>query len=237
MDNILVTVCARGGSKGLKNKNIKILNEYPLIYYTLKLINDWERADQYYVSTDSEEIAKVVRDCGYVIHELRPPNLANNTIGKIEVIRYSLKRAEELFSKKFDVVVDLDVTAPIRKVDDLNKCLTMFENNRPKTLFSVTRARKNPFFNMVKLSEDNRASLVVDTNKKVLSRQSAPDVFDMNASIYFYKRDYLMDINNKTAISDDSMVYIMDDLSAVDIDNEIDFYFIEYLYKNNIVEL
>jgi len=233
-ENILVVIAARGGSKGVKNKNIRDLGGKPLIAHTIELAKRWNRADRIICSTDSDMIAEVARKYGAEIPFKRPSHLAGDDVGKVPVIRHAALEAEKAYKKDYGIVVDLDATSPIRKNTDLDNCLELFKNKRPKTLLSVVHSRKNPYFNMLEEREDGRVDFCKKIEKDLLTRQGSPRVYDANASIYFYRRDYLMDERNKTVISDDTIAYVMDDLSAFDIDTEMDFRFVEFLIKERI---
>ena len=235
-DRILVTICARGGSKGVPGKNIRPLLGKPLIQYTIHKALDWGPASHVVVSTDSEQIAAVARECGAEVPFMRPAELSTDTAGKIPVIRHALKSSESYFGETFTIVVDLDVTCPVRTVEDLYRALTLFQRERPKTLFSVVPARRNPYFNMVE-DQDGRAVLVKPPDASVIRRQDAPIVYDLNSNIYFYRRDYLLDEENNSAISDGSVLFIMDELSATDIDREIDFQLVELMAEKGWINL
>lgn len=236
MNNLLITICARGGSKAVKGKNIRLLDGKPLIYYTIKQAKEWGRGKHIVVSTDSREIAKVAESLGVEVPFVRPAELATDSAAKMPVIRHALLACQNIYHEKYDMVMDLDTTAPIRKVTDLEKALRLFKKEKPKTLFSVIPARRNPYFNMVE--EDGKGRVNYSKpNTNFTRRQDAPKVYDMNASIYIYDSKYLLDENNKKPVCDDSVAYIMEDTSAIDVDNEIDFKFIEFLVKDNIITL
>ncbi len=232
--NILLTIAARGGSKGVKNKNIRTINNIPLIAITIGQAIKWGKAAKIIVTTDSEEIALTAKKYGAQVPFLRPPELATDTAGKIPALRHAVLESERIFSEKYDLLVDLDPTAPIRKISDLDSCLDLFLKNRPKSIVSVTKAKKNPYFNMVELNKSGFLKISKELDGSIIRRQDAPQVYSMNASIYFYSRDYILDQNTKSALSDKSMIYEMDDLSSVDIDREIDFNYIEYLIKHGV---
>ncbi len=234
---ILVTVCSRGGSKGVPNKNVRLLDGKPLIVHTLEQIGRWGRATDVVVSTDSDEIARVARDYGAQVPFLRPAELAADEAPKIPAIRHALIESERIFRRTYEAVVDLDATAPIRGSDDLENCYRLFAEKRPLTLFSVVEAHKNPYFNMVEKDASGYARLCKTPPKGVHRRQDSPKVYDMNASIYFYQRDYLLDEANRGPISEKSLIYVMDPLSAFDIDREIDFKFVEFLVREKMVIL
>ncbi len=229
--NILLTICARGGSKGVPGKNVRLLNGKPLIAYTLEQAKVWQRPKDIMISTDSEQIAEVVRSLGFNVPFLRPKELALDDTPKIPVIRHALKQAEAYYKKTYDVVVDLDVTAPLREPEDLENCYLEFYRTKALTLFSVVPAHRNPYFNMVEIAKDGYAQISKLLPQGVHTRQSAPKVFDMNASIYFYDRNYLWDEKVTSAISPKSAVYEMSPESAYDIDREMDFQFLEFLMR------
>lgn len=236
-NNILVTVCARGGSKGVKGKNVRLLNKKPLIYYTIKQALEWSKARRVVASTDLKYIAKIAKECGAEVPFIRPAELATDTAGKIAVIRHAFLEAESIYNEKYDIIVDLDVSAPVRTVQDLDRALELFVTRRPKTLFSVVPAHKNPYFNMVEIDGDGKAHLSKKPDRPILRRQDAPKVYNMNASIFFFSRDYLLSEHNKSAQSDNSIVYVMDELASVDIDREIDFMFIEFMINKGFIVL
>ncbi len=236
-ENILLLIAARGGSKGIKDKNIRPMANQPLIAYTIRQAIRWGKADQIVVSTDSTKIARIATRYGAVAPFKRPSHLSTDTAPKGRVIQHALRQCEKIYGKKFDILVDLDVTAPIRRIQDLDRCLAVFRQRRPNTLFSVTKSHKNPYFNMVEVDGNGFARICKSLKNKFLRRQDAPRVFDLNASIYFYSRDYLLKPGNPHAISKRSIAYVMDDSSGIDIDREIDFKFVEFLLKERQIKL
>ena len=229
---ILITICARGGSKGISGKNIKIINEKPLIYYTLKTANAFKEKYKGKVdivlSTDSQQIKDVVERQGLYIETdyTRPEALATDTAGKLGVIIDVKNFMEQKHLKKYDYVLDMDVTAPLRNVDDLKKALALLEENtQAYNIFSVSPCHRNPYFNMVEENEDGFYKLC--KKGSFLTRQSAPKVFDMNASFYYYKRAFF-DNNCERVITDRSLVYVVPHL-CFDLDEPIDFEFMSFL--------
>lgn len=237
---ILVIIGARGGSKGVKGKNIRPLMGKPLIAYTIEQAKKWGKADHVVVTTDSPEIAAVAKDHGAEVPFLRPAELATDQAEKLPAIRHALIECEKIFNEKFDTIVDLDATAPLRRVEDLDRCLELFEARKAKTLFSAVKTHKNPYFNMVEMDASGNAVLCKMLPRGVHRRQDAPLVYAMNASIYFYRREFLLnekDEKTRGPFSDRSVVYEMDDISACDIDREIDFKFTEFLIKEGLFSL
>jgi len=233
-EKILCTICARGGSKGVKNKNIRDLAGQPLISYTINQALKWDKAAHVIVSTDSKEIAEVARCFGGEVPFMRPGNLAEDKTPKLLAIRHALKESEKFYGERFDIVVDLDATAPLRRINDLDNCLNLFLKRRADTLFSVVKAHRNPYFNMVEENKEGFARLVKPMPKLAHRRQDAPRVWDMNASIYFYRRDFLLWDKSLTPFGGKAAIYVMDELSRYDIDSELDFKFVEFLIKEGI---
>lgn len=235
--NILLTIAARGGSKGIKGKNIRPLSGKPLIAHTIAQALRWGKASKVVVTTDSELIAKTALRYGAQVPFMRPAHLATAKSGKVPVIVHALKACEKIYKTKFDAVVDLDPTAPARTTGDLDHCLKIYKHSRPNTLFSVVPARKNPYFNMVEMNVHGRPVLCKRLSKQIKRRQDAPVVYDANASIYFYDRDYLLKTKNPSVINRRCMIYVMKEESAFDIDREMDFKFLEFLSKEKIIHL
>ena len=236
MDNILITICARGGSKGIPGKNTKIINGTPLIAYTI--IHATKFSKMYSVdiglSTDSLNIKNTASKYGVVTPYTRKSKLASDTAGKLETIADLLFFEEKRKKKIYDYILDLDVTSPLRTIDDLkNAFISLKESKSALNIFSVSPANRNPYFNMVEKKENGFYSTVKSANN-ILSRQVAPKVFDMNASFYIYKREYF-DLGMTTAISDKSLIYEMKHI-CFDLDESIDFIFMEFLLKNNLLD-
>lgn len=237
---ILFTICGRAGSKGIKNKNIKPFVGYPLPYYTLSAIDLFLKENKDYdydivVNSDSPELLSMMQNSGICKVDIieRSPELAGDSIGKIDVIHNCLDIMEERKSCKYDAVVDLDITSPLRRKRDIkNAILTHFENNADVTT-SVAPARRNPFFNQLKRTEHGFKK-VIDSN--FTARQQAPDIFDMNASIYVYNPNYLR--TGKGVLDGYVECIEMYDTGILDLDHENDMELMsiiaDYLFKNNI---
>ena len=231
--NILVTICARGGSKGIPGKNIKELNGVPLIGYSIKIAKEFARkyGADILLSTDSEEIKYVAAKFSLTTDYFRPEFLASDGAGKVDAIRDALIYSEKNNAKHYDYVLDLDVTSPLRTLDDLENAFKLIRNDMDAvSLFSVSQAHKNPYFNMVEENCEGYYSLVCQTDT-VLSRQKAPDVYELNASFYFYK-DTFFKGNYKGPITDRSLIFKLDHI-CFDVDEPIDFEFLSFLAENN----
>lgn len=230
--NILFTICGRSGSKGLKNKNIKVLKNFPLLYYTIaaaklfKEKNNIKDNIDIAINSDSNEIlniSKNFKDCYQVV---RPLELANDISPKLPAIIYSLKYMEKIKNLKYDYVIDLDITSPLRKVSDIKNAIDSIINNNLEVVFSVVPSRRNPYFNMI---EEKEGKFTLSKEANYVRRQDAPKVYDMNASIYCYKRDSLI-LNPQTGpLKYNFGIIEMQETGIIDIDSEKDFILLELL--------
>ena len=230
---VLVTICARAGSKGVKGKNIREINGKPLIYWSIMQALKWGKADDMIVSTDSESIANIARKYGAQIPFIRDEQLATDISGKVSVIKDAWEKCENIYNKKYDYVIDFDVTAPLRKIEDIDGCLDVAIKNKALNVFSVVNAHRNPYFNMIEPIADNRAVICKERDINILSRQEAPKAYDMNASIYVYSREF-MQKNIQSVLTDKTYFYIMNDISRYDIDSELDFKVMELFLEKGL---
>ena len=238
MKKLLITICARGGSKGIPGKNIKPINGQELIGYTInhanlfadKLKSDFNIECNIEISTDDEEIKNVGKKFGLKNNYLRPEFLANDTAGKLDAIKDVLLFSEKENVVNYDYILDLDVSAPMRTIEDLSEALTTFlKNEDASCLFSVSNANKNPYFNMVEQDSDGFYTLS-KKSEMVLSRQAAPAVYEMNASFYFYRRSFYN--QQKLYLFKNALIFKMNH-ESFDLDHIIDFDFLEYMIINN----
>jgi len=241
--NILFTVCCRAGSKSIKNKNLKLFLGTPLSYYTLASIRLYKKEfgsqDHFTtcLNTDSEELITQVLDYDPEIHIIRRvESLAGDSVPKIAVIKDCLQKTEENTGIKFNIVVDLDVTSPLRRVKDIHAAIEKKQKREDTDIvFSVTSARRNPYFNMVKVNSDGTVSRIIASD--FATRQQAPILFDMNASIYAYGVDFLRNNAVNSLFDGRCDIIEMVDSAVLDIDSEEDFKLMEilgeYFYKTD----
>lgn len=231
MSNILCTICARGGSKGVKNKNIKELNGKPLIAYTIEQAKASNLFEHIVISTDSDDIANVAKQYGAEVFFKRNAEMASDTAGKLDVIRDAFKRSEEYYNKTFDYLIDLDVTSPLRSVEDIINSFNQFKKNNNDNLITAMPSRRSPYFNLVEQDKDGRVYLSKKINNLIVRRQDAPKSYDMNASIYIWKRNVIL--NEKSIFLEKTGLYVMPEERSIDIDTKLDFQFVEFLMREN----
>lgn len=240
--SVLCTICARGDSKGLKNKALKKINGKPLIAYTIRQAIKSKVFDEVIVSTDSNKIRKTSLRYGAKSWFLRPKIFSDDKSSKLVAIRHALIESEKYFKKKFQICVDLDITSPLRNVNDIIKSLKKFKRSNCNNLFSICDSKKNPYFNMIEVvnrkiklvkykKNSNRFSRSYTSDYQIVRRQDAPKVFEMNASIYIYKRKLLL--NKIKLINSKTITYMMPRERSVDIDDINDFNLVKKLVKND----
>ena len=224
MAKILCTICARGGSKGVKNKNIRKINNLEMIAYSIIQAQNSKLFDHIVISTDSDEIANIATKYGGEVFFKREAHLASDDAAKLPVMRDALLRSEKHFNTHFETLIDLDASAPLRSSLDIKNAYESFIKNDNSNLITAVPARRNPYFNLIEV-ENNQ----VKKSKQGIfnTRQNAPKCYDMNASIYIFKRDYILE--NDSCFNDKTGLFIMDESTAFDVDSELDFKIVEFL--------
>lgn len=225
--NVLCSICGRKGSKGVKNKNLTLINNKPLIYHTIIQAKKSKLFDQIVVSTNDKKIQKKAVEFGANCWFLRSNELSNSSAPKIPVIRDNLIKSEKYFRTKFDFIIDLDISAPLRDIIDIKKAFNKFKKNKYDNLFSVNKSKKNPYFNMVEM---RRKRIYLSKNiKKFYTRQQLPVVYALNASIYIWKRKALL--QNNQLIGKKTGIYEMNEEKSIDIDSKFDLKLVKFLMK------
>ena len=236
MKRLLITICGRAGSKGFKNKNLKNFCGKPLVYYSLSAAELFikkhpELEIDVALNTDSEDLARLVAaEYPEVIYLPRGAELGGDRVPKVEVYKDSFARMEALASKQYDAMIDLDITSPLRTESDIENAFAKKQSRDDLDLvFSVCEARRNPWFNMVKTVDDHVEQVC---KSEFTGRQQAPDVYDVNASIYVFKRNFL-------ATNTDGMLWrgkigisVMMDTGIIDIDSEHDYLLMEAIAQH-----
>ena len=235
---ILFTICGRAGSKGIKNKNLRKFCGKYLVYFSVSTIDLYlkrhpEVEADTVINSDSCELLTLAAENGLLIVETieRDKTLAGDSVGKIAVINDCLTKMEARKKVQYDMVVDLDITSPLRTVDDLSRVIEKHMEADADVTTTVAAARRNPYFNQLKRTEHGFKK-VVESN--FTARQQAPEIFDMNASIYAYRPEYLR--TGKGVLDGYCESVEMDDTGILDLDHENDFELMEviaeYLLKN-----
>lgn len=231
--NILFTICGRAGSKGFKNKNLKEMRGVPLSFYSLAAIKGYmnkhsEDKVAVALNTDSEPLVQLIQRQTIipVLYVERKPELAGDVIPKVEVIKDTFLSCSDF---DVDVVIDLDITSPMRRVVDIENIIAEFNKGIYDLVFSVVEARRSPYFNMVENKSDGFYRKICKSD--FTARQQAPKSYEMNASIYAYSPAFLRSDIIKTIIDYNCGISVMPDYLVLDIDSEEDFAMMQYLHE------
>ncbi|SDX28780.1 cytidylyltransferase domain-containing protein [Paenibacillus sp. CF384] len=223
----LCSICARGGSKGVKNKNIREMHGKPLIAYSIEQALKSQLFEHIAVSSDSPAILEAAAKWGADILIERPLEMASDTSAKLPAIRHCVQQAEEKTNKTFSIIVDLDATSPLRTTEDIINSVNLLETRGVSNLITGAPSRRSPYFNLVEMNDEGFVRLSKSPDKPIVRRQDAPKCFDMNASIYIWKREILL--NDYPLFLPDTVLYEMPEDRSVDIDSELDWRVVEWI--------
>lgn len=216
----------------MPGKNIRKLLGKPLIVWSIEQALQVEQIDRVIVSTDSLEIAEIARNAGAEVPFMRPAELAASDVGKFQVWQHALRAAEEHYDCCYDILVDLDCTNPLRDQWDIDNAINQFRSGRARgvdAVFSVCKARKNPYFNIVEKNDQGGMKISKEIDKRVVCRQGAPEVFDHVASIYVLARDYLKSASH--LLDGHAEGYDIGEEKSFDIDSLLDARIVEFLMR------
>lgn len=223
---LLGLIPARSGSKGIKNKNLRIVLNKPLIYYTIKDALRYKEIYKTIVTTDSQEIASVAKKYGAEVPFIRPIKLARDNTPMLGVLKHALISCEKLYSLKIKGIVLFDPTSPIRKEDNIKEMINIFLRKNPDLVVAVAKSRRNPYFNMLKINKSGYAQTILKGN--FIRRQDAPLVFDITNNCWIFSRRAILRgsrIPQKTIAYEINSFYI-------DIDKENDLKLFEWFLKS-----
>lgn len=222
-------IFARGGSKGLPGKNIRLLGGKPLIAWSIGHALSVKHIDRVIVSTDSETIARVASDYGAEVPFIRPAELAQDESPEWLAWRHALEYLRESTGALPSIMVSVPATAPLRLADDIANCIDLYKKGGADMVITTTVAHRNPYFNMVKANSDGTVSLVNSPDLPIARRQDAPEVFDMATVCYVANPDFIMTSNSHFEGRVKALNVPSD--RAIDIDTLLDFHIAEKLFE------
>lgn len=230
---MLCTICARAGSKGVPNKNIRRVAGKPLLAHSIDQALETGLFEAVAFSSDSEAYLEAASHAGAAIIVPRPGELASDAAGKIPAIRHCVLNAEAQLGHRMDIIVDLDCTSPLRLSADIRGCVELLMSSQAGNVITATPARRSPYFNLLERQPDGRIDLAKRAPAPILRRQDAPECFDMNASIYVWRRDMLFE--REGLFHPDTTLYVMPEERSLDIDSELDFEIVSLLMERRVV--
>ncbi|MBK4727341.1 cytidylyltransferase domain-containing protein [Pantoea agglomerans] len=212
-------IFARGGSKGLPGKNIRLLAGKPLLKYSIDTAQASPSISQVFVSTDDPSIAEVAKAAGATVIE-RPSELATDTSPEWLAWRHAIEWAIVHYGQ-FEGFVSLPATSPLRSIDDVEGALAKLHECDADICISVTPANRSPYFNMVKATTDGLVELVNKPDAELTRRQDAPQVFDITTVVYATNPEFVL--KHYGIFSGKVTSIVVPKERAVDIDDIYDF--------------
>lgn len=229
--SFLAIIPARGGSKSIKNKNLYLIKKKPLIYYTIKSAINSKFLNTILLSTDSIKIANYVKKFSKIkIPFLRPKKLAGDKVLTLPVLKYTLLRYEKTLKKKFDFVVLLQPTSPLRTSKDIDNSIKLLNKKKTDSLISVTSVGANHPLRMKKILKNKRLNNYISQKNtdNMNPRQTLPKVFIRNGAIYITSRQLIL--KNKIS-SKKTIAYEMSEDKSINIDNHKDIILLKHVMK------
>jgi CMP-N-acetylneuraminic acid synthetase len=231
-NGVIAFVFARGGSKGLPGKNLRLFAGKPLIAHAIEHALAVPCIDRVIVSTDSPDIASVARDYGAQVPFLRPAELAADDSPEWLSWRHALKFTQEETGVLPGVMVSVPATAPLRCPEDIERCLDLYSAGGADVIVTVSQAHRSPYFNMVQRRLDGTVALVVQTSREFGRRQDVPAVFDMTTIAYVADPEFVL---SRDSIFQGRVKAVeIPPERAIDIDTRFDFEMAEFLMSRQI---
>lgn len=221
---VLYLIPARGGSKGVPKKNIKLLNGKPLIYYSIEVARYLTNDANICVSTDDLEIKRIVEKTGLHVPFLRPKNLAQDNSPSHEFISHALDYYNSI-GKNFEFLVLLQPTSPLRTSKHIEEAFKLIKNN--DMVLGVKKSKSNPYYNLFK---ETKNGFLHKQHEDIFSRrQDVPELFEINGAVYIIRVSSF--IKQKNLKFNKMIKYLMSELSSTDIDTPFDWEVCEFLLQ------
>tara|TARA_B100001057_G_scaffold457822_1_gene506442 strand:+ start:163 stop:864 length:702 start_codon:yes stop_codon:yes gene_type:complete len=228
---VLGVTLARGGSKSVPLKNIRLISGKPLIFYTIREALKCKLIDDYIVSTDSKVISKISKKFGAEIPFLRPKNISKDTSTSVESLQHAVKSMEKIKGYQYDYVVEIMCTNPLKVALDIDSCIAKLKKTKADSVIAVHKLEEHHPSRIKKIVNDKIMDFCV--KEKIESRRQdlKPFAYIRSGSIYALKRNHLM-TDNKRYGSSNSRPYILPPERAINIDTEADVYLAEKLLSS-----
>jgi CMP-N,N'-diacetyllegionaminic acid synthase len=230
----LCTICARGGSKGFKNKNIAPLLGKPLIAHIIEVAKKTSLFYGIAISSDSADILAAAKEAGADFLIQRPDVLATDHAAKLPAIQHCANEVQKLTGKMFKTFVDLSVTSPLMLPKDIQGAVKLLEESEAFNVITAAVAKHSPYFSMVEPQESGYVQLVKNEGQ-FNRRQDVPICYGMNGAIYVWSGKTFFDL--ATVITDKTLVFEMPGERSVDVDTEFDFNIIKMLFSQRLEAL
>lgn len=225
---ILAVITARGGSKGVPQKNIRPLLGKPLIAYTIQSALQSKTLNRTIVSTDDETIAHISKQYGAEVPFVRPKQLATDTATSLSVLQHAVRYLADKEDYLADIIVCLQPTSPLRSAEDIDQAVNLCLSTGTDSVVSLCQAEHHPYW-MKKVVGGRVYSLMEEDDKRYTRRQDLPPVYQLNGAIRVIKRNILLE--EERMAGDNALAYIMPQERSIDIDTPIDFKIAELILR------
>ena len=222
---MIALIPARGGSKGLPGKNIKLLKDKPLIAYSIEAALQSKYITNVFVSTDDVEIAETSKIFGAEVPFLRPDYLATDKANAIDNYIYTIHRLQNDLLLKIEDFIVLQPTSPLRNSKDIDAAIELFYLKDADSVISICESAHPPIW-AKRITEKGTIENYFDTDLGLKNRQEIPKAFMPNGAIYIFKTDLI--VNKKTYYSHKSYPFVMTQECSIDIDTLFDFELAEF---------
>ena len=224
---ILAITLARGGSKGVKNKNIKKINGKPLIWYTIIQAKKSKYIDEYIVSTDSIKIRNISKKYGADTPFKRPKKYSTDKSSSVSALQHAVIESERFYKKKFDIIIELMCTNPFKSAIDIDNAIKKLILTDSDAVIAVNKVEDNHPRRLKKIIKGKIKNFMYEKNES--RRQDLkPFAYVRNGAIYALKREFLMKKNRRYGGGNTRPIEL-NYKNNINIDNELDFKIAEYL--------
>ena len=230
--NILAVIPARGDSKSIPRKNIVNVNGKPLISYTINAALEVDCLTDIVVSTEDPEIAEISKELGAQVPFIRPLSLASDDAQSFPVIEHALQFMEKVRGFKYDAILMLQPTSPLRTSKHINDSIDLFNSQKCDSVVSITSVGGNHPLRMKRFEGNKLVNYIDQGFWNMRPRQILPDVYIRNGAIYLIRRDVI--IEQSQLIGTMCLGYVMSDIQSVNIDTPIDLMVAELLLKKKV---
>lgn len=236
-NRLLAVIPARGGSKGLPGKNIRVLSGLPLIVHTVKFAKLCPEIDRCVVSTESQQIAEIAKRYGADVPFLRPPELAFDETPICPVLRHALEQVEKEEGSTYDYLLLLDGTSPVRETLDISEAfLKLQENPKADGIIGVSQPEYNPIWYCVIEQNGLMVDLMAD-GSNYERRQDVPPVYRINGMLYIWRTNYLRKTGDSWRVNGRHIIHEIPDNRAISIDTIEQFERAESFIKSGQIRL
>ena len=222
-------IFARGGSKGLPNKNIKILQGKPLIAWSIEQALAVNKINRVVVSTDSRKIADIAITHGAEVPFIRPPELSSDNAPEMLAWRHALLELKAAEGEYPEIFLSTPSTSPLRASEDIEKCINLYLDNESSTdvVVAVTDAHRNPYFNMVRINDDGFTDIVIKPESNITRRQDTDILYDLTTVAYVVRASFIFSFDSLFKGRVRSVKVPLE--RSIDIDTQFDFDIAEFL--------